>query len=199
MWGKEVKFTKAKKTAEWYFHWSRGCCNELVLRLTMTWLIFVTDDAKDHVAISKHNQTCIDTCLAFSRSCWVLICTRWNLQLLQSKRKQINLMVEPMTVCLSEPLFRVFIDSNVFWGFSSNTFKRRKPLAWSDFWSLSKICYLQTIPSDLKLRLFRTTCLSILLYGCQTWIITKDMSEKLNAFAMSCYRIMLNRKNLRSH
>ena len=133
----------------------------------MTWLIFVTDDAKDHVAISKHNQTCIDTCLAFSRSCWVLISTRWNLQLLQSKRKQINLMVEPMTVCLSEPLFRVFIDSNVFLGFSSNTFKRRKPLAWSDFWSLSKICYLQTIPSDLKLGLFRTTSLSVLLYGCQ--------------------------------
>ena len=101
-----------------------------------------------------------------------------------------------MTVCLSEPLFRVFIDSNMFLGFSSNTFKRRKPLAWSDFWRLSKICYLQTIPSDLKLRLFRTTCLSVLLYGCQTWIITKDMSVKLNAFATLCYRIMVNSNRL---
>ena len=36
-------------------------------------------------ALFKHNQTCFDTYLAFSRSCWVLICTRWNLQLLQSK------------------------------------------------------------------------------------------------------------------
>ena len=35
----------------------------------MTLLIFVTDGAQDHVAISKHNQTGIDTCLAFSRSC----------------------------------------------------------------------------------------------------------------------------------
>ena len=49
--GKEAKFTTNKKTRDWCFHWSRGCCNQLVLRLTMTWLIFVTDGAKDHVAI----------------------------------------------------------------------------------------------------------------------------------------------------
>ena len=34
--GGEGKFTKAKTTSERCFHWSRGCCNELVLRLTMT-------------------------------------------------------------------------------------------------------------------------------------------------------------------
>ena len=48
---KEGKFTTNKKTRDWCFHWSRGCCNQLVLRLTGAWLIFVTDGAKDHVAI----------------------------------------------------------------------------------------------------------------------------------------------------
>ena len=48
---KEGKLSKAKKTHDWCFHWSRGRCNQLVLRLTMTWLIFVTDGTKDHVAI----------------------------------------------------------------------------------------------------------------------------------------------------
>ena len=48
---KEGKLSKAKKTRDWCFHWSRGCCNQLVLRLTGAWLIFVTDGAKDHVAI----------------------------------------------------------------------------------------------------------------------------------------------------
>ena len=48
---KEGKITINKKTRDWCFHWSRGCCNQLVLRLTVVWLIFVTDGAKDHVAI----------------------------------------------------------------------------------------------------------------------------------------------------
>lgn len=36
------------------------------------------------------------------------------------------------------------------------------------------------------------TCLFVLLYDCETWIMTKDMNAKLNAFATSYYRIMLN-------
>ena len=55
---------------------------------------------------------------------------------------------------------------------------------------------VQSIPLDLKLRLFRTTCLSVLMYGCEIWIITKDVDAKLNAFVISCSRIMLNIKRL---
>ena len=55
------------------------------------------------------------------------------------------------------------------------------------FWSLDKIWYSQAVP----LGLFRS-CLFALLYDCETWIMTKNMSAKLNAFATSYYRIMLN-------
>ena len=32
----------------------------------------------------------------------------------------------------------------------------------------------------------------VLLYDCETWIMTKDMNAKLNSFATSYYRTMLN-------
>jgi len=40
------------------------------------------------------------------------------------------------------------------------------------------------------------TCLPILLYGSETWVFTKNMVLKLNAFTTSCYRIMLGIKRL---
>ena len=30
------------------------------------------------------------------------------------------------------------------------------------------------------------------LYGCDSWILSTSMASKINAFATSCYRIMLN-------
>ena len=44
------------------------------------------------------------------------------------------------------------------------------------------------------MKLFKTTCVTILLYGCESWVISQDMESKINAFATSCYRIMLNMK-----
>ena len=41
-----------------------------------------------------------------------------------------------------------------------------------------------------------TTCVTILLYGCESWIISKDMENKINSFGTSCYRIMLNIKRI---
>ena len=45
-----------------------------------------------------------------------------------------------------------------------------------------------------KVKLFKTTCVTILLYGCESWVISQVMESKINAFATSCYRIMLNIK-----
>ena len=43
-------------------------------------------------------------------------------------------------------------------------------------------------------KLFYTTCVTILLYGCESWVIFPDTESKINAFATSCYRIMLGIK-----
>ena len=47
-----------------------------------------------------------------------------------------------------------------------------------------------------KVKLFNTTCVTILLYGCESWVISYDMENKINAFATSCYRVMLNIKRI---
>ena len=47
-----------------------------------------------------------------------------------------------------------------------------------------------------KVKLFNTTCVTILLYGCESWVISQDMENKINAFATSCYRVMLDIKRI---
>ena len=38
--------------------------------------------------------------------------------------------------------------------------------------------------------------LAILLYGCESWILTENLEKSLNSFATNCYRIMLNIRRL---
>ena len=52
------------------------------------------------------------------------------------------------------------------------------------------------ISIPIKLRLFNTTCLTMLLSGRDSWALSVNMEIKINAFATSCYWIMLNIKHL---
>ena len=45
-----------------------------------------------------------------------------------------------------------------------------------------------------KMKHFNTTCVTMLLYGCESWVISGDMENKINAFSTSCYWIMLNKR-----
>ena len=49
-----------------------------------------------------------------------------------------------------------------------------------------------------EVNLFYTTCVTILIYGYESWVISHDMISKINTFATSCYRIVLNMKQKRS-
>ena len=73
---------------------------------------------------------------------------------------------------------------------------KRKALAWAAFWKLEKIWRSFSISIATKIRLFNTTCVTVLLYGCDSWVLSVNMENKINAFATSCYRIMLNIKRL---
>lgn len=72
--------------------------------------------------------------------------------------------------------------------------KTRKGQAWSAFWKLKNIWLADKIPISLKIRLFEASCLSVLLYGSETWIISQEIKKALNSFATNCYRIMLRLK-----
>ena len=79
---------------------------------------------------------------------------------------------------------------------STNDLKRRKGLAWAAFWKLQRLWKSPNIPISTKVRLFDTTCVTVLLYGCESWVISKAMEDQINAFGTSCYRIMLNIKRI---
>ena len=54
----------------------------------------------------------------------------------------------------------------------------------------------KTTPIELKIKMFKATCLSIILYGCEGWTLTKKLEDKLNSFTTSCYRIILSIKRM---
>ena len=74
--------------------------------------------------------------------------------------------------------------------------KARKGQAWTAFWKLKNIWLADKIPISLKIRLFEASCLSVLLYGCETWIVNQEIQKTLDAFATNCYRIMLKIKRI---
>ena len=75
---------------------------------------------------------------------------------------------------------------------AASDLKRRKALAWCAFWKLERLWRSSQLSISIKVKLFHTTCVTILLYGCESWVVSHDMESKINAFATSCYRIMLN-------
>jgi len=77
---------------------------------------------------------------------------------------------------------------------SESDIKRRLGLQWSTFWKLERRS--KAVPTNLKVNLFKATCLSILLYACEGWPLSKKFEVKLNSYATSCYRIMLGIKRL---
>ena len=62
---------------------------------------------------------------------------------------------------------------------SEKDFEVRKALAWSSCHKLKKI-WNSTLSRKIKVRLFLATVESVLLYGSETWTLTKSMEKKLN-------------------
>ena len=74
---------------------------------------------------------------------------------------------------------------------STADFQVRKAKALNEFWKMNKIWKSHDIHYSLKLRIFESMCLPILMYGCETWIITKSLEKQIDSFATSCYRVIL--------
>ena len=96
---------------------------------------------------------------------------------------------------------RVTIDKITFFCYlgsmvaSSGDLQRRRGLAWTAFWKLERLWKDQSHPLQTKLPFFQATCLSMLLHRCQLWVLMQDMTNKINSFVTSRYRIMLNIKH----
>ena len=110
----------------------------------------------------------------------------------------VNCNPQPALQVYGDPINHVsdfrYLGSMVASG--SSDLKRRKSLAWCAFWKLEQLWKSPHISITTKVKLFNTTCVTILLYGCESWVISQDMENKINAFATSCYSVMLNIKRI---
>ena len=110
----------------------------------------------------------------------------------------VNCNPQPALQVYGDPINHVsdfrYLGSMVASG--SSDLKRWKSLAWCAFWKLEQLWKSPHISISTKVKLFNTTCVTILLYGCESWVISQDMENKINAFATSCYRVMLNIKRI---
>ena len=103
-----------------------------------------------------------------------------------------NCHPQPSLQVYDEPINHVtdfkYLDSKM--ASAASDFKRCKALAWSAFWKLEHLWRSPQLAISVKVNLFYTTCVTILLYDCESWVLSQDRESKINSFATSCYRIM---------
>ena len=59
------------------------------------------------------------------------------------------------------------------------------------FGKLKKVWRANNVHLDLKIKIFNACVKSVLLYGCETWFVTKNIESKLQAFVNRCLRNVL--------
>ena len=74
---------------------------------------------------------------------------------------------------------------------SISDFECRRGLAWSAFRSMERIWRAKHIDLTLKVRIFEASVQSVLLYGCESWVVDQKKESKINTFATSCCRELL--------
>ena len=62
--------------------------------------------------------------------------------------------------------------------------------ALSAFWKLDRV-WTSRASLQQKMQLFIASALSVLLYGCESWVLTSDLCRQIDSFQTSCIRIIL--------
>ena len=76
-------------------------------------------------------------------------------------------------------------------GRSTAEIKIRLAIPTASMAKLNKIWSSKDISFATKIKLYKTLVLSTLLYGCESWTLTADSTERIQAFENKCYRRML--------
>ncbi|KAL8564069.1 hypothetical protein ACOMHN_034546 [Nucella lapillus] len=76
-------------------------------------------------------------------------------------------------------------------GSSTKEIRTRLSLASSALTKLDTIWKSNTISLPVKIRLYKSLVISILLYGCKSWTLNAETERRLQAFEHKCYRKLL--------
>jgi hypothetical protein len=74
-------------------------------------------------------------------------------------------------------------------------------IAWLAFDKLKDILRArsQKLIINTKFRLYNAACISILLYGCESWVLTTKDKNKLDVFHRTCLRLMMGYNKNENH
>lgn len=113
-----------------------------------------------------------------------------GLHLNESKTKYLNINCSPDVLKTKsgkelEPV-NDFLYLGAYISSSEHGLQVRKAKAWAACHQMKKI-WSSNMRRNLKIRLFQATVESILLYGSETWTLTKSLSERIDG----CYTRML--------
>ncbi len=72
-------------------------------------------------------------------------------------------------------------------GSTEKDVKNRIGLAWAAFPKLKSILTSSKTKVPPKMRLFDAACISILLYGCESLLLSTELTNKLDVFARTCF------------
>ncbi|MCP4493068.1 MAG: hypothetical protein GY820_38085 [Gammaproteobacteria bacterium] len=119
-----------------------------------------------------------------------------GLHLNESKTKYLitpNCEPGPITTKSGEELKEVkdFLYLGSWISSSEHDFEVRKAKAWAACHQMKKI-WQSSMRRDLKIRLFQATVESILLYGAETWTLTKSLSKRVDGCYTRMLRMALN-------
>ena len=76
-------------------------------------------------------------------------------------------------------------------GKSDTDIKRRIAIARSSFTSLYKVLTPRQVSLDARIRLLKCYIWSTLLYGCETWTLSKTLEKRIEAFEIWTFRWIL--------
>jgi len=59
------------------------------------------------------------------------------------------------------------------------------------FSKLRKVWLSKSLRKNTKIRIFNACVISVLLYGCETWLVTNEIQRKIQTFTTRCLRYIL--------
>jgi len=76
-------------------------------------------------------------------------------------------------------------------GGTSREVSARIQKARESFSKLRRVWLSKSLRKDTKIRIFNACVKSVLLYGCETWFVTKEIQRKIQTFVKRCLRCIL--------
>jgi len=73
-------------------------------------------------------------------------------------------------------------------GGTSREVSARIQKARGSFSKLRRVWLSKLLRKDNKIRIFNACVKSVFLYGCETWIVTKEIQRKIQTFVNGCLR-----------